>query len=153
MPRLYQTFGVLSAAAAAFALMQSLVTPVLPTIQHDLHTDTGTVTWVLTAWLLPASVATHALTVGAVGGLVIGMMTRVALGHTARPLVAGRVEVTCYALILLAALVRVFVPIVVPDAAAAGVLCSAALWSAGFALFAVAYWPVLTHPRLDGRPG
>jgi uncharacterized protein involved in response to NO len=102
---------------------------------------------------LPASVATHALTVGAVGGLVIGMMTRVALGHTARPLVAGRVEVTCYALILLAALVRVFVPIVVPDAAAAGVLCSAALWSAGFALFAVAYWPVLTHPRLDGRPG
>ncbi|MFF5294238.1 MFS transporter [Paractinoplanes globisporus] len=58
MPRLYQTFGVLSAAAAAFALMQSLVTPVLPTIQHDLHTDTGTVTWVLTAWLLAASVAT-----------------------------------------------------------------------------------------------
>jgi EmrB/QacA subfamily drug resistance transporter len=58
MPRLYQTFGVLSAAAAAFALMQSLVTPVLPTIQQDLHTDTGTVTWVLTAWLLAASVAT-----------------------------------------------------------------------------------------------
>jgi EmrB/QacA subfamily drug resistance transporter len=58
MPRLYQTFGVLSAAAAAFALMQSLVTPVLPTIQHDLHSDTGTVTWVLTAWLLAASVAT-----------------------------------------------------------------------------------------------
>jgi MFS family permease len=63
MPRLYQTspratFGVLAAAAAAFALMQSLVTPVLPTIQHDLHTDTGTVTWVLTAWLLAASVAT-----------------------------------------------------------------------------------------------
>ena len=63
MPRLYQTpprvtFGVLAAAAAAFALMQSLVTPVLPVIQRDLHTDTGTVTWVLTAWLLAASVAT-----------------------------------------------------------------------------------------------
>lgn len=69
MPRLYQatslsrpaprvTFTVLAAAAAAFALMQSLVTPVLPTIQQDLHTTTGTVTWVLTAWLLAASVAT-----------------------------------------------------------------------------------------------
>jgi EmrB/QacA subfamily drug resistance transporter len=69
MPRLYQatparhpaprvTFSVLAAAAAAFALMQSLVTPVLPTIQQDLHTTTGTVTWVLTAWLLAASVAT-----------------------------------------------------------------------------------------------
>jgi EmrB/QacA subfamily drug resistance transporter len=49
---------VLAAAAAAFALMQSLLTPVLPTIQQDLHTSTGTVTWVLTAWLLAASVAT-----------------------------------------------------------------------------------------------
>src|SRR3982750_2251617 len=63
MPRLYQTsprvtFAVLAAAAAAFSLMQSLVTPVLPTIQLDLHTSTGTVTWVLTAWLLSASVAT-----------------------------------------------------------------------------------------------
>jgi EmrB/QacA subfamily drug resistance transporter len=63
MPRLYQssprlTFVVLAAAAAAFSLMQSLVTPVLPTIQHDLHTSPGTVTWVLTAWLLAASVAT-----------------------------------------------------------------------------------------------
>nr|WP_221382137.1 MFS transporter [Actinoplanes polyasparticus] len=63
MPRLYQrsprtTFAVLAAAAAAFSLMQSLVTPVLPTIQQDLHTSPGTVTWVLTAWLLSASVAT-----------------------------------------------------------------------------------------------
>jgi len=63
------------------------------------------------------------------------------------------VEVACYALVLLAALVRVFVPLVVPDATAPAVLYSAALWSAGFALFAVAYWPVLTRPRLDGRPG
>ncbi|MGK5678214.1 MFS transporter [Actinoplanes sp. URMC 104] len=52
------TFAVLAAAAAAFSLMQSLVTPVLPTIQRDLHTSAGTVTWVLTAWLLAASVAT-----------------------------------------------------------------------------------------------
>ncbi len=66
MPRLYQTspratFVVLAAAAAAFSLMQSLVTPVLPIIQHDLHTSTATVTWVLTAWLLSASVATPLL--------------------------------------------------------------------------------------------
>jgi EmrB/QacA subfamily drug resistance transporter len=52
------TFVVLAAAAAAFSLMQSLVTPVLPTIQRDLHTSAGTVTWVLTGWLLAASVAT-----------------------------------------------------------------------------------------------
>src|SRR3982751_3768271 len=63
MPRLYQspprvTFAVLAAAAAAFSLMQSLVTPGLATTQPELHTTGGTVTWVLTAWLLAASVAT-----------------------------------------------------------------------------------------------
>lgn len=65
-PRL--TFLVLSAAAAAFAMLQSLVSPVLSTIQHDLHTGQGTVTWVLTAWLLSASVATPLM--GRIGDMV-----------------------------------------------------------------------------------
>ena len=47
--------------------MQSLVTPVLPTIQHDLHTSAGTVTWVVTSWLLAASVGTPLL--GRIGDL------------------------------------------------------------------------------------
>jgi len=102
---------------------------------------------------VPLSAATHALTVGAVGGLVIGMMTRIARGHTARPLVAGRVEVVCYILVVLAALVRVFLPLVAPAVTVGAVLVSAALWSAGFGLYAVTYWPVLTRPRLDGKPG
>ncbi|GAA4574861.1 MFS transporter [Planotetraspora kaengkrachanensis] len=63
-----RTFMVLSAAAAAFSIMQSLVTPVLPTIQHDLHTSPGSVTWVLTAWLLSASVATPLL--GRIGDMI-----------------------------------------------------------------------------------
>jgi EmrB/QacA subfamily drug resistance transporter len=42
----------------AYALLQSLVIPVLPTISHDLHTSQSTVTWVLTAYLLSASVFT-----------------------------------------------------------------------------------------------
>jgi MFS family permease len=58
---------VLSAAAGSFALLQSLVTPVLPTIQADLHTSASGVTWVLTAWLLSAAVATPLL--GRVGDM------------------------------------------------------------------------------------
>ena len=54
---------------------------------------------------------------------------------------------------LLAAPVRVFVPLVAPDATVGALLVSAALWSAGFGLYAVIYWPVLTRPRLDGKPG
>ncbi|MET7423267.1 MFS transporter [Dactylosporangium sp. NPDC005555] len=52
------TFAALAAAAASFSMLQSLVSPVLPTIQHDLRTSQSTVTWVLTAWLLSAAVAT-----------------------------------------------------------------------------------------------
>ncbi len=48
-------------------MLQSLVTPVLPTIQADLHTSATTVTWVITAWLLTASVATPLL--GRVGDM------------------------------------------------------------------------------------
>ena len=100
-----------------------------------------------------SSVATHALTVGAIGGLIIGMMTRTALGHTGRPLRAGRSEISCYALVLGAALVRVFVPLFAPALTMHAVLLSAALWSSGFALYTLRYWPVLTQPRIDGRPG
>ena len=99
------------------------------------------------------SVATHALTVGAAGGLVIGMMTRTARGHTARPMRADGFDVACYTLVLAAAVVRVGVPLVVPVWAVHAIVCSAGLWSAGFGLYAVRYWPVLTHPRLDGKPG
>jgi len=103
-------------------------------------------------WVAP-SLATHALTVGAIGGLIIGMMTRTARGHTGRPLRADRSDVACYVLILLAALVRVFVPLVAPAWIIQATLGSAALWSAGFALYAVRYWPVLTRPRIDGQAG
>src|SRR3954469_17451733 len=52
------TFAVLAAGVTAFSLLQSFVTPVLTTIQQDLHTSQCTVTWVLTAYLLSASVFT-----------------------------------------------------------------------------------------------
>lgn len=100
-----------------------------------------------------ASAATHALTVGAAGGLIMGMMTRTALGHTGRPLRASRQDVACYLLVAAAAVVRVLVPLALPAWTMGAVLCSAALWSGGFALYAVGYWPVLTRSRLDGLPG
>ena len=100
-----------------------------------------------------SSVAVHALTVGAIGGLVIGMMTRTARGHTGRPLRADGFEVACYVLVALAAVVRVFLPLVAPAMLLEAVLGSAVLWSAGFALYAIRYWNVLTRPRVDGRPG
>jgi EmrB/QacA subfamily drug resistance transporter len=55
------TLAVLSLAGLAYALLSSAVVPALPTIQHDLHTTETGVTWLLTGYLLSASVATSIL--------------------------------------------------------------------------------------------
>jgi EmrB/QacA subfamily drug resistance transporter len=65
-PRL--TLAVLAAVVASFSMLQSLVSPALPVIQHDLHTTPSTVTWVFTALLLAVSVATPLL--GRIGDMV-----------------------------------------------------------------------------------
>src|SRR5579862_5253974 len=66
-PHYQVTFGVLAVSIGAFALLQSLVIPVLSTIQAELHTSQSAVTWVLTAYLLSASVMTPIL--GRVGDI------------------------------------------------------------------------------------
>ena len=103
--------------------------------------------------LVPAALATHALTVGVIGGLTLGMMTRTSRGHTARPLKVGSWEVAAYVLVHAAAVVRVIFPLVAPGAYAAFVELSAALWCAAFAIFTAVYYPILSRPRLDGQPG
>jgi EmrB/QacA subfamily drug resistance transporter len=52
------TLAVLALAGVSFALLQSLVAPALPEIQHSLHTSESMVSWVLTGYLLSASVST-----------------------------------------------------------------------------------------------
>ncbi|HEY0826064.1 MAG TPA: NnrS family protein [Ramlibacter sp.] len=103
-------------------------------------------------WVIP-SAATHALTVGAIGGLIIGMMTRTARGHTARRLQADRWDVAAYLLVAAAALVRVLLPLAVPAWTLHAILASGALWSTGFAVYAARYFSVLARPRLDGKAG
>ncbi|MFI8086225.1 MFS transporter [Kitasatospora sp. NPDC086009] len=70
------TFGVLATGAGVFALLQSLITPALPTVQHAMNTSQATVTWVMTAYLLSASIFTPIL--GRVGDLVGKKRTLVA---------------------------------------------------------------------------
>jgi EmrB/QacA subfamily drug resistance transporter len=58
LPHHQVTFAVLAAGVAAYALLQSLITPVLTTVQQQLHTTQNTATWALTGYLLSASVFT-----------------------------------------------------------------------------------------------
>lgn len=99
------------------------------------------------------SVGIHALMVGSMGGLIIGMVTRTARGHTARPLLASPVEVAMYVLVMLAATLRVALEFL-PKQIYQGVLLSAATcWTMAFVLYLIVYVPWLTKPRLDGKDG
>ncbi len=93
--------AVLSLGAVAYALVGAVVIPALPTIQHDLHTSETGVTWVLTAYLLAASVGTSILgRLGDIHGkehillwalLILGVGTLIAaLSHSLPMLIVGR---------------------------------------------------------------
>jgi uncharacterized protein involved in response to NO len=98
-------------------------------------------------------VATHALTVGAIGTLTLGMMARVSLGHTGRMLVAPGPMAAAFVAITLAALARVLVPWFAPEHYTVGLFAAGAFWVLAFAVFLLAYAKILWRPRMDGRPG
>ncbi|MBD0739905.1 MULTISPECIES: MFS transporter [unclassified Streptomyces] len=97
------TFAVLAAGVAAYALLQSLVTPVLPTIQESLHTNQNTVTWVLTAYLLSASIFTPIM--GRIGDMIgkervfVATMSALAVGSLLAAL-ASNVQVMIIARVI-----------------------------------------------------
>lgn len=99
------------------------------------------------AWL-PPTAAIHALAMGVIGSMILAVTTRVALGHTGRPLRAAPLTVLAYGVFMLAVVARVLGPfsdgayLAWIDAAAAG-------WVVSFALFSWVYWPILTGPRPD----
>jgi len=97
------------------------------------------------------STALHALTAGAIGGAIIAMITRTALGHTGRLLRTGRAENFAYAAIALAALVRVVGPALLPRDLWIG--AASVLWVAAFVAYLWRYTPWLMAPRVDGRDG
>jgi len=103
--------------------------------------------------LVPHSIALHALTVGVLGGAIIAMITRTALGHTGRQLVAGSTEIACYCLVIAAAILRVFGPLLARDWSGGWIDAAGLCWCAAFALYARQYWPWLTRPRIDGKAG
>jgi uncharacterized protein involved in response to NO len=100
---------------------------------------------------IPASAGTHALGVGAIGTLTLGMMSRVALGHTGRALVVHSPIVWAYGLVTLAAVMRVAIAFF--PAQFMLLIIAGFAWAIAFAIFAAVYWPILVRPRADGIPG
>ena len=97
------------------------------------------------AGLMPQqSLATHALAVGGIGGLILAMIARVSLGHTGRLLQPSKTVVLGFALLIVAGVCRV---LLVPFSGA-GLGLSALLWCAAFGLFLSRYTMILFKPRV-----
>lgn len=95
------------------------------------------------------SSALHILAIGAVGCMTLAIMSRASLGHTGRPLLVRPILAAAYLLVAISALARAVLPDLMPDSYDLWVQLSAGLWLAGFAIFVVAYFPILTRPRLQ----
>lgn len=102
---------------------------------------------------VPGATALHALTVGTLGTLSLGLMPRVTRGHTGRPLVVGPVVTAAWGLITASALLRVGGPILLPDHTVVAQALSGACWLAAFGAFLWDQAGMVTKPRVDGRPG
>ena len=103
--------------------------------------------------LVSVSAGVHALAVGATSGLIIGMITRTARGHTGRPLQASKPEVLAYVLVMAAAVLRVLLPLIAPRYLMAILLGAAVAWTAAFGIYLVVYTPWLFMGRVDGKDG
>lgn len=102
-------------------------------------------------WMANLSAALHSFTVGAMGGMILAMITRVTLGHTGRPLQPPRLIPLAYVAILLSALVRVVVPAAFPSLASWGIALAGGLWVLAYAAYLIGYTPMLVGPDMPDR--
>ncbi len=102
--------------------------------------------------ILPRSVAIHAFTAGSMGTFIIGMMSRVSLGHSGRPLQLAKGFILSYICITLSGVVRVASGFYM-EHYTLGILVAGIFWGLSFLIFLIYYARVLILPRADGRPG
>ncbi|HAC35299.1 MAG TPA: NnrS family protein [Gammaproteobacteria bacterium] len=108
----------------------------------------------LQAFGLATTVATHAFAVGGVGLATIGLMARVALGHTGRDVYDPPKSVLLIILLLLlSAATRLAAPLLPASFYLSAVTTAQLAWILSFALFLAVYTPMLSTPRPDGKPG
>lgn len=99
-------------------------------------------------WVLRAAWPVHVIGVAGFSVLIIGMVTRTALGHLGRPLRADRLMVCCYALVIVAATSRLLA--LIPSALTVNLLhASTTAWMLGFALYLWRFVPMMIRPRVN----
>jgi uncharacterized protein involved in response to NO len=148
--------SLLIAVAAAHAIRLALWEPGKTLHNPLLWMMPAAYSWIPFAFLLralatqnvvPASAWIHAITMGAVSGLMLAMMMRSSLGHTGRKLVASRTDMAAFVMLQLAAIVRVVASVTAGETFRFWIVASGLLWILAFLLFVLRYLPMLSRPR------
>jgi len=103
--------------------------------------------------VIPASNAFHAFSAGAIGTMALALMTRASLGHTGRAIHARPAIVVAYLFAIFGAAIRVLGPLLGVSLYTPAIITGGVLWACGYAIYTIVFWPILTRPRVDGRPG
>jgi len=103
--------------------------------------------------LYSVSTAMHAIAIGGMSSLILGMMTRTTIGHTGRPMRAERHERLIFLAIQAAAVARVLANVLPVQLRTALLLISGACWMLAFATFLWRFAPLLSQARIDQREG
>ena len=99
------------------------------------------------------SAGLHALTAGAMGAMIMAVVTRVSLGHTGRPLILPAGAAAAYVLVHVGAVLRVAAALGSGPVASAALVAGGVAWAAAFVIFVALSAPILVGPRADGKPG
>jgi uncharacterized protein involved in response to NO len=98
--------------------------------------------------VISTSQAIHAITVGAMGMMILSMISRVSLGHTGRPIKVGRIMTWAFMILFFAALVRIFGQVFTDDYIFV-IQGSALLWAIAYLCFVILYAPILIKKRIN----
>jgi uncharacterized protein involved in response to NO len=119
--------------------------------------------WIVVSFILDALsvvvpsissyIVLHAFTTGAISMITLGMMARISLGHTGRPVQSTPLITISFVLITLSGIIRVALPILLPEWIYYFIVLSGSLWAIAFLIFITIYTPILIRPRVDGLAG
>lgn len=100
------------------------------------------------------SASRHALSLGSASLAILSVFIVAGLRHTGREVVLSPLLVAALVLINLATVTRVFLPVLAPNHfVSIGVGVASTLWALAFLCHFIAFWPILTSPRADDKPG
>ncbi len=97
---------------------------------------------------IPISISLHLITIGCIGSICLGMMARVALGHTGRPLEINRFVTLSFILLQLSIVSRLSGVFLV-DNYIETISISGVLWLVAFVLYGIFYTPILCLPKVE----